>query len=293
MVETGATSHNNQSQKKHHGNMAKACDHFAFFTSSKNYHLKASTPAEVEGWIRDLKAIIDKPQNTSSNEKRRHSMIPQVQFQGDLDHEGVTVEDATVVTPTSHSDKRKSSSTASSLDNEQPLPVMLTAPAADHDAMSDASSFNPRSEDEDDKPTSNPRKISNSSALSSSTWTTNTTTASTIQPAQPEPVLEQGYLYRKRRHYHTWVKHYARLTPSTLSLYKSDSAAHLAAAPLKSFSIESLVDVVDQDEVSKKKEWCVLLIARDSQVQLAFKTEEELVRWLAALKLQIDKCHSK
>lgn len=57
-------------------------NHFAFFTPSKNYHLRADTIAEAESWVNELKHVIDAAsENVLSSSFKRISILESTQQQ--------------------------------------------------------------------------------------------------------------------------------------------------------------------------------------------------------------------
>lgn len=114
-------------------------------------------------------------------------------------------------------------------------------------------------------------------------------TEQALEPFQiEEKVLEAGYLLRLKKRYRHWRKQYIVLTSERMMFYKHEKSK----APLKVIKISKLIDVVEQDAMSKTKQYCMLLITPEKRMKFCAQSEEELVRWLSAIKALIDESMS-
>lgn len=54
----------------------------------------------------------------------------------------------------------------------------------------------------------------------------------------------------------------------------------------------TIVDVVEMDAFSKRKQYCFQVITPEKRIQFAAATEEELTKWIASIKYVMDIFHS-
>ena len=107
-----------------------------------------------------------------------------------------------------------------------------------------------------------------------------------ISPS-PKPVqniLETGFLLRLKRRYKQWRNQYVVLTNGKIEFYKNERSKN----PLKVIPIEDLIDVVELDAISKSKQFCMQLITPEKRIKFCAQSEDDLIRWLAAIKAIID-----
>ncbi|KAK7680494.1 hypothetical protein QCA50_016493 [Cerrena zonata] len=88
------------------------------------------------------------------------------------------------------------------------------------------------------------------------------TTPKTNIGGSDEYIIEQGYLLRLRKRYNQW---------------------HLSK-PYKVIPIQDIVDVIELDPLSKTKNWCLLIITPEKRLRFCADSEEEMIKWLSALK---------
>ncbi|KAI9790729.1 MAG: hypothetical protein M1816_004870 [Peltula sp. TS41687] len=112
------------------------------------------------------------------------------------------------------------------------------------------------------------------------------------RPAQPlsrvdsnqenERVMWHGYLYclKTKGGVRQWKKLWAVLRPKKLAFYKSDE--EYSATLL--IPLSSIINAVEIDPISKNKAYCMQIIAEDKSFRFCAPDEENLARWLGALK---------
>lgn len=54
----------------------------------------------------------------------------------------------------------------------------------------------------------------------------------------------------------------------------------------------TIVDVMEMDAFSKRKQYCFQVITPEKRVQFAASTEEDLTKWIASIKYVMDIFHS-
>lgn len=110
-------------------------------------------------------------------------------------------------------------------------------------------------------------------------------TEQALEPLQSEEkVLEAGYLLRLKKRYRHWRKQYVVLTNERMIFYKHEKSK----TPLKVIKMSKLIDVVEQDAMSKTKQYCMLVITPEKRMRFCAQSEEELVRWLSVIRALID-----
>lgn len=99
-----------------------------------------------------------------------------------------------------------------------------------------------------------------------------------------EQILKEGYMLRLKKRYKHWRKQWIVLTNERILFYKTNKST----SPLKVIPLENLIDVVEQDAMSKSKQFCMQLITPEKRMKFCAPTEEDLVVWLAVIKSVID-----
>ncbi|KAK6457083.1 uncharacterized protein RJT20DRAFT_1663 [Scheffersomyces xylosifermentans] len=102
---------------------------------------------------------------------------------------------------------------------------------------------------------------------------------------EEECLIERGYLLRLRKRYNQWKRFYIVLTNKNMYFYKSESIHQV----YKVIPISQLVDVIELDPLSKSKQWCLLIITPLKRVRFSAPSEEEMIKWLSALKALVMK----
>lgn len=99
-----------------------------------------------------------------------------------------------------------------------------------------------------------------------------------------ETILETGHLLRLKKRYKHWTDQWVVLTNERLLFYKNEKSKSV----VKEIEIENLIDVVEMDAMSKSKQYCMQLITPEKRMRFCAPSEEDLIRWLAAIKAVID-----
>ncbi|ODV81443.1 PH-domain-containing protein [Suhomyces tanzawaensis NRRL Y-17324] len=99
-----------------------------------------------------------------------------------------------------------------------------------------------------------------------------------------EYLIEEGHLLRLRKRYNQWKRLYIVLTSRALYFYKN---AGDQSKPIKVIPVLDLVDVIELDPISTSKVWCLLVITPLKRLRFNASSEEEMIRWLSALKTLI------
>ena len=136
--------------------------------------------------------------------------------------------------------------------------------------------------------------------------TPNAATSATVAPSKPaetapnannldsshidsddERVVWQGYLLclKTKGRVRQWKKLWVVLRPKNLAFYKDEEeyAAHLLVP------LSNIISAVEIDPVSKSKSYCMQIIAEEKSYRFCALSEEDLAKWLGALKSQLAK----
>lgn len=95
-----------------------------------------------------------------------------------------------------------------------------------------------------------------------------------------EYIIEKGYLLRLRKRYNQWRRLYVVLTNTNVYLRRHSQQK----APHRTVLVAEIVDVIELDPLLKSKRWCLMVITPTKRMRFCAASEEEMVRWLAALK---------
>lgn len=315
-------------------------NHFAFFTPSKNYHLRADTTKEAESWVEKLKVALDyasqkalsssfirlnvldsvaennnrnsvhamptmfkanqpfkaTPNKAATNLLKRHSIngpvsslnnnLPRLSPQGvrpsfdgntisnSVDSNTTSLHTGSLFSGQDAAPSSCASDYGSLIIKKQPdfnLEQRLPQPPRQQQPIND--------EDDDDDDSFIQEPIDN-------TLNTFNNPDTNISPS-PKPVqniLETGFLLRLKRRYKQWRNQYVVLTNGKIEFYKNERSKN----PLKVIPIEDLIDVVELDAISKSKQFCMQLITPEKRIKFCAQSEDDLIRWLAAIKAIID-----
>lgn len=107
------------------------------------------------------------------------------------------------------------------------------------------------------------------------------------QTSDPDGVLWHGYLECLKHHssVRQWKRYWIVLRPKNLALYKSEE--EYAALLILPFS--SILDAVETDPVSKGRHYCMQIITDERSYRFSCADEEDLSKWLGALKSTLAK----
>lgn len=106
----------------------------------------------------------------------------------------------------------------------------------------------------------------------------------------PERVIRHGYLQILKSHktgVKGWKSVWVVLRPRNLSLYKNGQEY----AALKVFPMNSIIDAAEIDSISKSKNFCLQIIMDDKSYRFCAADEDDLEKWLGALKSVLSKRH--
>jgi hypothetical protein len=318
-------------------------NHFAFFTPSKNYHLRADTTKEAESWVEKLKVALDcasqkalsssfirlnvldsVAENDTSNRNSVHAMPtmfrasqtfntipnkPMINLAkrhsingpvGSL-NSNIPRPSPQVIRPWFDGNNNSVDSNTTSLHTGSLFSGKDAAPsscASDYGSLiiKKQHDFNlqqrqplpqlPQQQsinDEDDDDDEDDSFIQESIDNTINTFN-NADTNISNPPKQVQTILETGFLLRFKRRYKQWRNQYVVLTNSKIEFYKNERSK----TPLKVIPIEDLIDVVELDAISKTKQFCMQLITPEKRIKFCASSEDELIRWLAAIKAIID-----
>ncbi|KAK9325395.1 hypothetical protein V1517DRAFT_314792 [Lipomyces orientalis] len=351
---------------------SKRKGHFAIFTPSRNYHLQATTPAEAEEWVTDIKMAVRLAEQQSEFLRRQSAATFRApNFQGSAENvrssenlAGITpsVPQLAVVSvtaaPSDQTDENAETGGRTSLSDdhqqqhhnhnhhrqhhsygsqhvhgqllhnqhqheqhqqhhprqrlaspiENDLPLSPTTVAHDNMAGSrspDQSIHNGSSyefsgaEDlgfssgasEYGVPISS-ANLGNPSDLQlmsppapagqprTSTSTADSHVAHDLAQLEKDRVLQSGYLLRLVRRYNQWRRKWVVLRKGSLAFYKSEDEYK----PLKIIPLDHIIDVMEIDPMSRSKQYCLQVILPEKRLRLCADTEEDLTRWLVAIK---------
>ncbi|CAI5760026.1 unnamed protein product [Candida verbasci] len=99
-----------------------------------------------------------------------------------------------------------------------------------------------------------------------------------------EFLIEKGYVEVSSKKYNqNWKRLYLLLSNLNLYFFKSENSNEV----YKMFDIDNINDVIEIDQLSKNRQWCLLIITSQKRIRLSLKDEEELTKWLSGLKVAI------
>ncbi|KAK6350075.1 hypothetical protein TWF696_006322 [Orbilia brochopaga] len=100
-------------------------------------------------------------------------------------------------------------------------------------------------------------------------------------------VVWHGYLYflKSKSGIRSWKKIWVVLRPRNVALYKNDEEYRA----LKLIPLENVIDAVEINALSKSKQHCMQLILDNKSYRFAASNEENLTKWLGAIKSTLAK----
>lgn len=100
-------------------------------------------------------------------------------------------------------------------------------------------------------------------------------------------VVWHGYLYvlKSKSGIRQWKKIWVVLRPRNIGFYKDDEEYK----PLKLIALETVIDAVEIDPMSKSKKHCMQLILEKKSYRFSAADEESLTKWLGAIKSTLAK----
>lgn len=104
--------------------------------------------------------------------------------------------------------------------------------------------------------------------------------------SEDEKVICSGWLrYLRTRGVKQWKKYWVVLRRKSLALYRGEEEYRaLLLLPLS-----TIVDAVETDALSSRRQYCMQVIGEDSTYRFAAEDENDLERWLGGLKSVIAK----
>ena len=113
----------------------------------------------------------------------------------------------------------------------------------------------------------------------------NTSRSSGIHIQEEEREIYRGYLLylKSKRGVRQWKHLWVVLRPKNLAFYKTEEeyAAQLI------MPLSSIISAVEVDPVSRSKKHCMQIIAKEKSYRFCASSEEDLAKWLGALKSQL------
>ncbi|KAJ4509797.1 hypothetical protein HRR83_006877 [Exophiala dermatitidis] len=106
----------------------------------------------------------------------------------------------------------------------------------------------------------------------------------------PERVIRHGYLQVLKSHktgVKGWKWIWVVLRPRTMAFYKDDQEY----SAVKVFPMDSVIDAAEIDPISKSKKFCFQVIMDDKSYRFCAPTEDDLAKWLGALKSVLSRRH--
>ncbi|KAK6536512.1 hypothetical protein TWF281_000740 [Arthrobotrys megalospora] len=100
-------------------------------------------------------------------------------------------------------------------------------------------------------------------------------------------IVWHGYLYvlKSKSGIRQWKKIWVSLRPRNIGFYKDDEEYK----PLKLIALETVIDAVEIDPMSKSKKHCMQLILEKKSYRFSAANEESLTKWLGAIKSTLAK----
>ncbi|ANZ76314.1 BA75_03882T0 [Komagataella pastoris] len=96
-----------------------------------------------------------------------------------------------------------------------------------------------------------------------------------------EIFIQDGTL-EKQKAYNQWKTVKLVLTNKKLSMFKSKEEK-----PFQVFNLNDIIDITELEPLSKIRKWCFLLITREKRMKFSASNEEDLIRWLTAVKMLV------
>lgn len=128
--------------------------------------------------------------------------------------------------------------------------------------------------------------VLNSSESTSPKTDKNRDIAQDLARLEKDRVLYSGYLLRLAKRYNQWRRKWVVLRKSSLCFYKSEDEYKLR----KLVHLESIIDVMEIDPISKTKVFCMQIILPDKRLRFCAASEDDLTKWLVAIKAAVSKC---
>lgn len=114
-----------------------------------------------------------------------------------------------------------------------------------------------------------------------------TITFNSLAATSPDHIVGKGNIYRLKKRYNQWKKYYLILTNHFLFFFKSEKDVELNKI-YKKINVNSILDVIELDALSKTKLHCMLIITPLKRIRFCAESEEELTKWLVYLKALIN-----
>ncbi|CDK29994.1 unnamed protein product [Kuraishia capsulata CBS 1993] len=104
--------------------------------------------------------------------------------------------------------------------------------------------------------------------------------------AKNEILIEQGHLSRLYKTYSQWKKFRIILTNKRMYFYKASTRRD---KPIKTIDVNDILDICELDPLSRTRLWCLLIITKKKRIRFCADNEEELLKWIVAIKMVINK----
>lgn len=104
-----------------------------------------------------------------------------------------------------------------------------------------------------------------------------------------EDIVDMGWLIKRKKKMNQWRKVWVILTSRRLLIYKNEPIKSIKVQPPhKELDVQNIIDVMELDPISRSKKYCFQIITPERRIQFATAGEEDLIRWIAAIKCVID-----
>ncbi|KAJ6261895.1 hypothetical protein Dda_2694 [Drechslerella dactyloides] len=270
---------------------------FGLFSPARNYHLQASTEKELEQWVKTVREV------ACLEETDEHLLLsPTAAEVQPIPIPGASVYHAGPSSPTTRPQDGGVGSftldySGASMSSTSELGGMVSQSslAMPHGGESSASGF---------RPTSPP-----ATGMSAATAVSGTSpgTSAPQNAGVPEigvqrqaselselegqlndsRVVWHGYLYflKSKSGIRQWKKIWVVLRPRNVAFYKNDEEYRA----LKLIPLETVIDAVEINAISKSKQHCMQLILENKSYRFAASNEENITKWLGAIKSTLAK----
>ncbi|EXJ55678.1 hypothetical protein A1O7_08607 [Cladophialophora yegresii CBS 114405] len=272
-------------------------DHvFGVFSPSKNYHFQGTSEADAEDWIAHIRveSRMDEDDDVDLKAPQFSSKLP------DLSN---TYESTDISADEMHRAPGSPEGRSAVTQNRARTGSLLASRQRAHSTLQEYSGneqfTTSHSDFSDTLSSSLPKHSSTSLAkqpvltpIASSGHLTeklNSTAATTLShpdlagTTDPERVVRQGHLQILKSHktgVKGWKSIWVVLRPRSLSFYK-DGAEYAA---VKILPMHTIVNAAEIDPISRSKRFCFQIITDDKTYRFCARDEEELDRWLGAIK---------
>ncbi|KAF3908526.1 hypothetical protein ABW21_db0206374 [Orbilia brochopaga] len=272
---------------------------FGLFSPARNYHLQAASEKELDQWVKSVREVA-----CLEETDEQLLLSPTAAEAQPIPIPGASVYQAGPSSPIARTQDGGVGSftldySGASMSSTSELGGMVSQSslAMPHGGESSTSAFRPTS----------PPATAMSTATAVSGTSPGTSAPQNSAPPAPEVgvqrqaselselegqlndsrVVWHGYLYflKSKSGIRSWKKIWVVLRPRNVAIYKNDEEYRA----LKLIPLENVIDAVEINALSKSKQHCMQLILDNKSYKFAASNEENLTKWLGAIKSTLSK----